>query len=317
MMGLKVLVTGGAGFIASHIIDELASQGIEITTIDNLFSGRIQNLAKSWERIKFQQIDLRDFSSLEIAFEGKDIVIHLAANANVPFSVSNPDYDYQTNSTGTFNVLRLSLKYGIKQVIYASSAAVYGEPRYLPMDEAHPLSPVSPYGASKLSAELMGFAFYKTYGLNFTVFRIFNVFGPRQRRYVMYDLLNKLLKDPSKLEVLGTGDQVRDYVYVKDAVQAFIKAINNEKCFGNIYNLGGGEPITIRELVRTILKVLAIKDVKVDYTCESWKGDIGTLCADIARIRNDLAFHPTHDLERGIRELAGEIGLLHNLGRDQ
>jgi len=304
LKGRKVLVTGAAGFIGSHLVDRLVEEGAEVVAIDNLKDGDLSNLAGSMDKIEFHKIDVRDFESLKEVMDGVEIVFHLAANANVPYSVDNPKYDFETNALGTFNVLKLSLDLDVEKVVYASSAAVYGEPVYVPIDEEHPLNPISPYGASKLAGERLGFAYFKTYGLPFVSLRIFNTYGPRQRRYVMYDFLRKLKENPNRLEVLGTGEQIRDFCYVKDCVEAFILAAEKNTAVGDAFNIAGGNPISIRDLAYLMVKVLGLDGkTEIVFTGESWKGDIVRLYADISKIKSKLQFTPKFNLTEGILKL--------------
>lgn len=303
----EVLVTGGAGFIASHLVDLLVEEGAAVTAIDNLKDGKIENLEKSKDKIRFLKIDVKDYERLRnvIKEEEIEIIFHFAANANVPYSVEDPKYDFETNALGTFNVLNSCIDNDdIEKIIYASSAAVYGEPEYIPIDEKHPLNPISPYGASKLAGEKLGFAYYYTYGIPFISMRIFNTYGPRQRRYVMYDFLKKLRNNPEKLEVLGTGEQVRDYCYVTDMANAFVLAAEKENAIGEPFNVAGGNPITIKELAELMVRIMGLKgNTELYYTGKSWKGDIVKLVADISKIRNKLGFKPEVKLEEGIIKL--------------
>ena len=305
LKGKRVLVTGAAGFISSHLVDGLVEkEGAEVVAIDNLKDGDLSNLEQSLDRIEFHKVDIRDFEALRNVMDGVEIVFHLAANANVPYSVEDPKYDFESNALGTFNVLKLSLDLGVEKVIYASSAAVYGEPVYVPIDEKHPLNPISPYGASKLAGERLGFAYYSTYGLKFTALRIFNTYGERQRRYVMYDFLRKLAENPKRLEVLGTGEQVRDFCYVKDCVEAFILAAEKNVAVGDVFNIAGGNPISIRDLAYLMVKMLGLDgQTEIVFTGESWKGDIVNLYADISKIKSKLGFEPKVRLEEGILRL--------------
>lgn len=218
----------------------------------------------------------------------------------MPRSVKEPRFDFETNAVGSFNVYEAANKAGVKRVIYASSAAVYGEPQHVPTDENHPLNPLSFYGVSKLAGERVGFMFNRMYGMGFTAIRIFNTYGPRQPRYVIADLIRKLRKNPRELEVLGTGEQVRDYSFVDDTAGAFIAAAENESMNGDAYNIAGGNPTSIRQLVDIILDVMDIKGCKVTYTGQSWKGDIDRLIADISKIRA-TGISPRTGLAEGIR----------------
>lgn len=308
-MNLKrknVLVTGGAGFIASHLVDLLVEKDAEVTVIDNLKDGKIENLKKSKDKICFKKVDVRDYDGLHdvIKEKGIEIIFHFAANANVPYSVEDPKYDFETNAGGTFNVLRSCMNNNIKKVVYASSAAAYGEPEYIPIDEEHPTNPISPYGASKLVGEKLGFAYYHTYGIPFVTMRIFNTYGPRQLRYVMLDFLEKLKRNPKKLEVLGTGEQVRDYCYVTDTAKVFMLAAENENAVGEVFNIAGGNPISIKELAALMVRTLGFeKNTDIYYTGKSWKGDIVNLVADISKLKNKIGFKPEIKLNEGISKL--------------
>lgn len=302
IQGKKIIVTGGAGFIGSHLVDTLVKKGGIVTVIDNLKNGNIDNLSQSIDKITFKDIDIRDEKAIASALKDQDIIFHLAANADVPYSVKHPDYDFSVNIQGGYNVLKYALEYKVEKFIFASSAAVYGEILYTPIDEKHPTNPISPYGASKLAIERLGSSYYKTYGFPFVAVRIFNTYGPRQRHYVMYDLLKKLYKDSTQLEVLGTGNQVRDYSYVLDTVEAFILAAENDQSSGEVFNIAGGRAISIKQVAEMLVSTLNIKDINIIYTQKSWEGDINTLIADISKIKN-IGFSPNTSLEKGVEEL--------------
>jgi UDP-glucose 4-epimerase len=293
-------VTGGAGFIPSHIVDALVERGAEVTALDNLQAGTEDNLTRSRDRITFLKGDLRDADAVRQAMDGQEYVFHLGANASVPNSLRDPRYDFETNVLGSFNVFEAAKDAGVKRVIYASSAAVYGEPHYVPTDEKHPLLPTSFYGESKLAAERLGMMSHRMLELGFTAIRIFNTYGPRQPRYVLADLIRKLKRNPRELEVLGTGMQTRDYCFVSDTAAAFIAVAETDEANGDVYNISGGNPVSIRELVAIILEVMDLPDCKVNYTGQSWKGDIDRLEADISKIRA-AGFAPSVSLEDGIR----------------
>lgn len=295
----RILVTGGAGFVPSHVVDAFVTAGAKVTVIDNFAAGKRENLAHLEGKIELVEMDIRDESIIDLV-KKQDVVIHMAANADVPVSVQKPDYDFQNNVIGSYNVLKACLDSNVQKVVFASSAAVYGEPEYTPIDEKHPLNPRSPYGAAKLAIERLGIAYYATYGLPFTAIRIFNTYGERQPRYVMYDLLRKLYNDPTKLEVLGTGDQVRDYSYATDTAQAFLLAAQNDHSAGQVYNIAGGNPISIKELVIKLIDTLNLKNVKVTYTGKSWPGDINKLIADVDKIQQELGFEAVVDIDEGI-----------------
>jgi UDP-glucose 4-epimerase len=303
LVGANVLVTGGAGFIGSHLVDALVDIGARVTVIDSLQAGNPDNLARSRPKIRFLRGDVRDYSNVREAVDGQQVIFHLAANASVPISVSDYRYDFDTNAAGTFNVLRAAMEARVAKVLFASSAAVYGTPQYVPVDESHPLLPISPYGATKLVGETLGFVYGRTFDLDFSCVRIFNSFGIRQARYVIYDLLGKLRRDPTTLEVLGDGTQIRDYCYVSDTVRALLLVAQSDRSRGNVYNLAGGNPISIRDLVALLIDVLGLPEVRVHYTGQSWKGDIDRLIANTAKLR-ELGFSPTISLREGIVTMA-------------
>lgn len=304
LRGRRVLVTGGAGFVGSHLVDALVAEGAHVIVLDNLKTGSLENLVDAWGSIRFIEADVRDREAVEEAVQGQEIVFHLAANANVPYSVQDPVYDFEANVLGGYNVIRSCLESGVQRLVYASTAAVYGNPSYTPMDEGHLLNPISPYGASKLAVEHLGFAYHKTYGLAFTAIRISNTYGERLSKYVMYDLLAKLHRDPDHLEVLGDGEQRRDFCYITDTCQYLLLAAQAPQVCGEALNLAGGGPVSIKGLVELILELLGLNNrTKVTFTGESWQGDIAMLLVDDAKIRRLLGFTPQVSLREGLLKL--------------
>lgn len=299
----NVLVTGGNGFIGSHVVDLLLDKKFPTFVVDNLFGSNFGQLIHTNRGATNIYGDVSNYRFLSSIIEKNNIssIIHLAANANVPLSHHEPQVDFQYNAKGTFNVLDLAVKHKVKKVIFASSAAIYGEPQYTPIDEQHPLEPISNYGVTKLYGEKLGFAYCKTYSLNFTAIRIFNTYGPRQPRYVLYDLLLKLKRDSNFLEVLGTGEQIRDYNFVKDTAKAFLLALESEKSAGQAYNLSGGNPISIKQLVEMTCSILNLKPA-IRYTGESWAGDIKTLIGAKNKISDQMGWSPEYSIEQGLTD---------------
>lgn len=295
--GKKVLVTGGAGFIGSHLVDSLVEEGAEVTVVDNLSSGQLDNLQDCREDIRFVKGDIRDQEVACGAVEDQDLIFHLAGNASVPRSVEEPCMDFEVNCGGTFHLLNAGRREGVDRFLYSSTAAVYGEPVYTPIDEGHPLNPISPYGASKLFGEKMGGAFRNTYGLSFTSLRVFNVYGPRQRKYVMYDFIRKLQETPDTLQVLGTGEQRRSFCYVEDAVEAFLSAAAGD--YEGVYNLAGNTVVSIKDLAELIVSKVS-PEASIHFTGESWRGDIQQLVPDNSKIKEELGFQEKFTLDQGV-----------------
>lgn len=248
---LNILVTGGAGFIASHIVDAFIENGHNVTIIDNLTTGREENIN---QKAKFYKLDIRDDLS-KIFEEGKfDVVNHHAAQIDVRRSVIDPIYDAGVNIIGTLNLLQNAVKYGVKKFMFASTGgAVYGEQDYFPADENHKQQPLSPYGISKLAVEKYLYFYKEVHGLRYTILRYANIYGPRQNPLgeagVVCIFLDKILAGEQPI-INGSGEQTRDYVYVKDVVKANLLNLNEEE--SEIYNVGTGIETSVNELFRLI-----------------------------------------------------------------
>ncbi|MBK6898643.1 MAG: GDP-mannose 4,6-dehydratase [bacterium] len=303
--GKTVLVTGGAGFIGSHLTDRLVALEARVRVLDDLSDGREDNLADAMPHIEFHRGSITDPAALDAVVPGCDMIFHLGANASVPRSSSQPDYDFRANLAGTFEVLEAVRRHRAGRLLFASSAAVYGEPQTAngQMGEDHPLVPKSPYGGTKLAGEFMIDAYTRCYELDHRRVRIFNTFGPRQRKYVMFDLLEKLRRNPAQLEVIGTGDQQRDYNYVADTVAALLVVGSHPRARGRVYNIAGGRPVSIRALVDLIIDQTGIPRPEISYTMESWPGDVVRMVADTSRISEELDYKPLVGLEAGVRHL--------------
>ncbi|MFQ6063896.1 MAG: NAD-dependent epimerase/dehydratase family protein [Candidatus Bathyarchaeia archaeon] len=300
-----VLITGGAGFIGSWLSEALVKKGAFVRVLDNFQSGSEKNLAHIMGSVELMKGDVRDYETVRTAVKGADFIFHLAANASVPNSTKDPEYDFNSNAIGTFNVLKAASDSNKRPIVlYASSAAVYGEAAYVPIDESHSLRPASFYGASKLCGEAYCRAFRNILRTKVVVLRIFNTYGPRQPRYVMYDLLKKLSRDQKNLEVLGTGKQKRDFIYVTDCVNAITSAALNTKALGEVLNIGTGRGVSIEQLVQLVLDKLNLDGkTEVHYTKQSWKGDVQTLVADVSKLRTLLNYEPQVSLENGFSSL--------------
>lgn len=300
--GQSVLVTGGAGFIGSHLVERLVEHGVSVTVLDDLSAGHERNLTAVADEVRFVEGDIRDRAVVSEVVAGQDLVFHLAANAHVPTSMEEPRYDFEVNAQGSQIVLEESRNAGVGRVVLASSAAVYGPPQELPISETHPLHPVSPYGASKLASEKLGLAYDESYDLDVTALRIFNTYGPRQPRYVMFDFFRKLEADSSELEVLGSGEQVRTFVYVSDTIDALLALGVDERTRERAFNIGGSEPTKILDLAKLMAERFYGGEPEVYTTGEKKPGDISRLVTDNSRIR-ELGVEPSVELADGLQEL--------------
>jgi UDP-glucose 4-epimerase len=301
--GKDVLVTGGAGFIGSHLVDRLIELGARVTVLDNLSFGCKENINPAADLLEH---DVTNYSQVREDVRGKELVFHLAASATTKESSmgwNDPLFDYRVNALGTLHLLRAAAELVDRpRIVYASSAAVYGIPERVPVDESHATRPISPYGVSKLAGENYCYAYWHEHALDVVTVRIFNTYGPRQTRYVMFDLLAKLRACPERLEVLGDGEQVRDYCYVSDTVDGLLIAAQKGAA-GSVLNLASGEPVVIRELVGQMLRTTGLDGAtEVHYTGHSWTGDIPKLLGDSTKLRR-LGFKPRVRLEEGLRRL--------------
>lgn len=296
----RILVTGGAGFLGSHLVDALVKRGAIVTAVDNFQAGVLENLKGSASKIHFVKGDIRNVRLVNKIVAGQDMIFHFAANASVPNSLHKPEYDFTTNVVGSQLLLRAAMRKRVRKFIFASSAAVYGPPQYLPIDEEHPLEPISPYGASKLAAEKLGLAYAHCYGLPFIGIRIFNSYGPRQSRYVVYDILKKLRRNRQTLEILGDGRQTRNLCYVDDTVAAFLLVATRKSSF-RVFNVAGDEAASIKDLALRMLNILGLKQTRLAFTQSSWKGDIAKLVGSADRLRT-LGFRPKVSLDDGLKK---------------
>lgn len=298
---MKVIVTGGAGFIGSHIVDLLIEKGYDVCVIDNLIHGKKENINS---KAKFYQIDIRDKNIIEIfKNEKSDILIHHAAQIKVPISIKNPILDADINISGSINLLEAARKTGVKKVIYPSSAAIFGEPKYLPIDENHPLGMISGYGVSKHTVEHYLSVYKALYGIDYVVLRYSNVYGPRQdsggEGGVVAIFSEKFLKD-ERPYIFGDGEQIRDFVYVKDVAKANLMAIEADK--NGIFNVCTNEKTTINELVN-IFQYILDKNISPIYT-EKREGDISSSYMSYEKIYRDIGWKPKFGLKQGLEDMA-------------
>ncbi|NJE07965.1 SDR family oxidoreductase [Thermococcus sp. M39] len=290
-----IVVTGGAGFIGSHIAEELSKDN-EVVVIDNLYSGKVENVP---ENVKFIQADIRDYESIADVISQADYVFHEAALVSVVESVEKPILTEEINVLGTLNILR-ALSEGHGKLIFASSAAVYGDNQNLPLKEDEKPKPLSPYGVTKVSGEYYCKIFYELYGVPTVALRYFNVFGERQgyNQYagVISIFINRALKN-EPLIIFGDGKQTRDFIYVKDVVKANVLVAEKERANGEVFNVARGERTTILELAMKIID--ATNSSSSIIFDKPRPGDIKHSQADISKIKK-LGFKPDYSLEEGL-----------------
>ncbi|MHA1596607.1 MAG: SDR family NAD(P)-dependent oxidoreductase [Candidatus Asgardarchaeia archaeon] len=303
--GKRVLVTGGCGFIGSHIVDKLIGMGSEVTVFDNLSSSTTEYISKYFEhdRFRFFKGDLRNVEDLKGAMEGIDMVIHLAADPDVRGSVIKPIENFKINVDGTMNVLETMRLKDVDRIVFASSGGtLYGEASKFPIDEGEPPRPISPYGASKAAAEMYLSAYASCYGMSAVSLRYANIFGPRSSHGVMYDFFMKLKKDKRTLEILGNGKQKKSYLYVSDCVSASLMVSERMAKGYDAFNIGSEEWITVNEIARIICDELGLKEVTFKYTGgeRGWTGDVKKVLLSIEKIKK-LGWEPKVRLRDGIR----------------
>lgn len=307
---MKVVVTGGAGFIGSHLVDRLLSEGAEVTVLDNLSNGRLENLSGVIDDVRFFQDDIRDFDAVKIAVEGADTVFHEAALGSVPRSVADPATSNEVNVTGTLNVLVAARDAGVRRVVFASSSSVYGDTPTLPKHEQMPTVPTSPYGVTKLAGEMYFRSFAGVYGLETICLRYFNVFGPRQDPNGAYaaviPIFTKKLLAGETPTVFGEGEQSRDFTFVSNVVDANMLAMESTSGIGEVFNIAAGNPVTLNALVEQ-MQLITNTDIKLAYA-EPRAGDIRHSFGDMTRAKAVLGFEPRVQLEDGLRETIPSFG---------
>lgn len=300
-MGMRVLVTGGAGFIGSHIVDKLVERGDRVVVVDNLCFGKRENLNS---KAVLYEVDILDKDKIEEVFdkEKPEIVIHCAAQVMLRKSLENPLYDARTNILGTLNVLEACRKFGVGKVVYTSTGgARVGEPEYLPVDEKHPLNPCSPYGISKHSAEHYVWMYNKLYGLDYFIFCFGNVYGPRdvvESGRLIPVFIDKMLKG-ERPRVFGDGKQTRDFIHVLDLVDFIVDSLD-KKSESKLFHLANGEEVSVNE-VFNILKEIMGFCLDADYV-GAVKGEVKDIVLDVSLVKEELGWNPKRDIGRGLRE---------------
>lgn len=289
----SALVTGGAGFIGSHIVEKLIETGVNVKVLDNLATGKKENLKNCWTKKNFQFFE-QDLGNLEKNdfLDEVDIVFHMAADPEVRTGFDNPENSFNQNIRNTFNLLQKIRHSKVKKIIFASSSSVYGDAKILPTPENYsPLLPISHYGASKLACEAIVSSFCHNYDINGIIIRPANVIGERGRHGLIWDLVQKLKKDQSKLEILGDGRQTKSFIHITDGIEAIFHIINNTKEKIEIFNIGSEDSIEIMNVAKVVCKNMNLEDIDI-YTKggmsdgRGWKGDIKKAYLDITKLKS-------------------------------
>jgi len=299
---MKVLVTGGAGFIGSHIVDNLIENNHEVVILDNLTSGAAQNINK---KASFYELDMRQDLTELFVEEKIDAVCHTAAKTNMRESISDPEADAEINIMGLLNLLKTCIEHGVQKFVFSSTGgALYGDTDIIPTPESEPAQPISPYGISKMAGERYGFFYHNNHDLDVTVLRYSNVYGPRlERKAKVGAAVLKIMESidrEQKPQVFGDGEQTRDFVYVKDVARANRLALEKAEGY-KIYNVGSGVETSVNSLVQFIADVFD-KTIKSEHV-SAIKGEIKRSSLDVQKARNEIGWEPDIDLRTGIELL--------------
>ncbi len=300
--GRTALVTGGAGFIGSHLVDRLVDEGARVRVLDDFSTGTEANLVRSAEAILVHRTDLRDADAVRGAAEGCDVVFHFAAIPSVPRSVDEPELTHAVNVTGTLALLESCRVTNVRRVVLAASCAAYGNAPELPKTESLPAAPGSPYASQKIMCEEYCRLYSEVYGLETVALRLFNVFGPRQSPESDYAaaiprfVTACLEEQPNTIH--GDGEQTRDFIYVEDVATASLLAADSGAAVAQVINVAGGRRISVNEIVRTVMGLTGAKTEPIHGPERA--GDVRHSQADVSKARELLGFVPQIDLERGL-----------------
>jgi len=312
--GKKVLITGAEGFIGSHLTEKLVELGAEVTALAqyNSFNnwGWIDTFDKKVrDSIKVVTGDIREYDGMKRIIKGQEVVMHLAALIAIPYSYLSPMAYVRTNVEGTTNVLEACREYDIEKIVHTSTSETYGTALYVPIDEKHPMQGQSPYSASKIGADKMAESYYKSFNMPIATIRPFNTYGPRQSaRAVIPTIISQILAGKTEIK-LGSLTPTRDFNYVKDTAQAFIKVAESEKTIGEVVNAGSNYEITIGDTVKKIINIIG-KDVKIlcdDERLRPENSEVNRLWADNTKIKELTGWKPDYNIDAGLEETVAWI----------
>lgn len=312
---MNILVTGGAGFIGSHLVEKLLELGNAVSVFDNLSAGSISNIDiwKEHERFEFIKGDITEPLAIHRALEDSEVVYHLAANPEVRSWLASPKDHFRQNVEGTFNILEgIRKSEGTQLIVFTSTSTVYGEATVIPTPETYaPLKPISHYGASKLAAEAIISSYASMYGFKGAIFRLANTIGQRSNHGVIYDFIQKLRKDPTKLEVLGDGTQTKSYLHVTDCVEAMIYATEIMKQNISIFNIGSEDRVSVLKIANIVIEEMGLKNTDIQLTGgvdngRGWKGDVKVMQLDMTKMKS-LGWSPKMYSSEAVRETAKHL----------
>jgi UDP-glucose 4-epimerase len=302
---MRILITGGAGFIGSYLCEKYTKEEHTVLCLDNFLSGNLLNIRHLLDYRNFKLIkgDVRDFNLLERIIHDVDMIFHLAAQIHVDRSYVEPRLTYEINVMGTQNVLEVARIHDVKKIIHTSTSEVYGSAQYVPIDEKHPLDAPHPYGASKIAADRMCNAYVQTYGMDISIPRFFNIFGPRQRDIgyggVISIFTRRVLNNIPPV-IYGDGRQTRDYTYIEDAIRAFDLVLNHKSRLEPI-NIGSGKEVSIIDLANMIIDLCGKKGKIKPVHVEPRIGEVKQLIADVRKAKKILKWEPKYDLKEGLK----------------
>ena len=307
---MKAFVTGGAGFIGSHLVDKLIGKGNQVTVYDNLSSGKKEFIKQHQnnKNLEFIEADLLDLERVKKEIKNHDIVFHIAANPHVRLGEKQTDLDLKYETIATYNVLEAMRINDIKKIVFSSSSVVYGETNEPSLPENYgPLQPISLYGAGKLGSEGLITAFCGTFDFQTWIYRFANVVGTRGTHGVIVDFIEKLRKNPNELEILGDGKQQKPYLHVSDCINGIIFGFEKSTDQINLFNLGCNSNTTVTRIAEIVTEEMRLKNVKFNYTGgkRGWKGDIPRFQLGITKI-NQLGWKPTYTSDEAVRKATQE-----------
>lgn len=307
---MKLLITGGAGFIGSHLVARLIAAGGRVRVVDDLSTGKRENLVEH-EALEFIEGDIRDAGLIDRCAKGVDAVVHLAAVASVQASMDDPVRTHQVNFDGTLNLLEASRRQGVKRFIYACSAAIYGDTATIPVPEETIPNPLSPYAVDKLSGEHYLLHYYRAHGLAATSFRFFNIYGPRQDPSSPYSgvisiFVERLMRNQPVM-IFGDGAQTRDFVYVADLADLLARAAHGMEDNSGVFNVGTGKRHSLLQLLTCLENISGRKIERLHQPARP--GDIQHSCADVTRLRKTFGSAPATPFEEGLKKLLASLGI--------